>query len=140
MQEQWKEFGAQVGFVLKNVFLPVVRRVNAVLSSMISAVQAAKEKLADIFGWESSASSASASVGAVADSYDEVTDSAEEAAAAMDKTLTSYDEIHKLGEEPADTQQAVRICSVWLPTSKLKACPARILRLLPSRSVLTESR
>ncbi|MCQ2434246.1 MAG: hypothetical protein MJ062_03290 [Oscillospiraceae bacterium] len=107
LQEQWKEFGAQVGFVLKNVFLPVVRRVNAVLSSMISAVQAAKEKLSDLFGWESSASSASASVVAVADSYDEVTDSAEEAAAAMDKTLTSYDEIHKLGEDTADTQPEV---------------------------------
>ena len=107
LQEQWKEFGAQVGFVLKNVFLPVVRRVNAVLSSMISAVQAAKEKLSDLFGWESSASSASSSVVAVADSYDEVTDSAEEAAAAMDKTLTSYDEIHKLGEDTADTPMEV---------------------------------
>lgn len=103
LQEQWKEFGSQVGFVLKNAFLPAVKRANAVLSSLIGTVQAAKEKLADIFGWESSATSASASVGAVADSYDEVTDSAEEAAAAMDQTLTSYDEIHKLGEETADT-------------------------------------
>ena len=106
MQEQWKEFSSQVGVILKNVFLPIVRRINAALSSLIVKTQSAIERFSDLFGWETDAGSASTALYTVSDGYDDITDAANDAASAMDKTLSSYDEIHKLGDSTASAALA----------------------------------
>lgn len=103
LSEQWKEFSTTIGQVLVQVLLPALKTLNSVMAKVVSWSQAAAQSLANVFGWELDASSASGAMSsALADCagyYDDMATSAEAAADANERSLASFDEIHTIGGE-----------------------------------------
>lgn len=112
LSEQWKEFGATIGSLLMNVFLPALKTLNNVLSQLISYANAAVKALSNVFGIKLDSGSGGSSTGAMAsdtarladdssqaaDNYSDMADSAKKAQKANEKSLASFDKINKLND------------------------------------------
>ena len=111
LSEQWKEFGATIGSVLMNVFLPAVKTINTILSKLIDFARAAALALSEVFGIDMSGSNSNGA-GALssdtadladnaeqaADSYSDMADSAKKAQKANAQSLASFDEINAMSK------------------------------------------
>lgn len=112
LSEQWKEFGATIGSVLMNVFLPAVKTINTILSKLIDFARAAALALSEVFGIVDMSGSNSNGAGALssdtadladnaeqaADSYSDMADSAKKAQKANAQSLASFDEINAMSK------------------------------------------
>ena len=111
LSEQWKEFGATIGSVLMNVFLPAIKTLNSVLSKLISFAREAASALSEVFGIDMSNNSGGTGqlAGDTADladnaeqaagSYDDMAESAKAAQKANAQSLASFDEINTLSKD-----------------------------------------
>lgn len=104
LSEQWKEFGATIGTVLMNVFLPAVKAINSVLSQLIALAQGAARALSEAFGFELSNSADEAqsivkSTSQAADNYSDIADNAQQTQEAQEGSLASFDQMNKLNDE-----------------------------------------
>ncbi|MGN1133099.1 MAG: hypothetical protein ACI4RN_01445, partial [Oscillospiraceae bacterium] len=116
LQEQFKELGSTVGSVIMNAMLPVLQKLNGILSSLIDVAGRAAQAIADVFGVKMQQDTSSAGVlnedtsnladnaADAADSYDDMADSAKKAQKSNEKQLAGFDKITKLSDDQSDTE------------------------------------
>ena len=107
---QWQEFMSIVGQSLITVFTPLLKTLNAVVSSLINVANTANSVIASIFGGtnqqlqqtQSNAGSISDAINESVGNQDALTDATKETAKAQKGVLAGFDEINKLGSETSD--------------------------------------
>ena len=114
LSEQWKEFAATVGDILKNVLLPVIRMINNALSYLIKAVKWARDILAELFGWEKSSNEV---VEDTSDLYGEIAENAEDTAKSVERQLMGFDKINKLSS--SSISSSISISSPSIKSSEI---------------------
>ena len=123
LQEQFKELGSTVGTVVMSAMLPVLQKLNGILSSLIDVAGRAAEAIANVFGIKMDSGSGGSAAkalaedtsqisdesGTAADNYSDMADSAKKAQKANEKQLASFDKINKLSEDTSsdDTSSTV---------------------------------
>lgn len=101
LSEQWNSFKTVIGTGLIQVFTPVLKIVNQLLTALIRLGEKFQEITAKLFGKQSlsaEGSSAADSITAVADAEEQLADSTDKATEAAKRSLAGFDKLNKLGD------------------------------------------
>ncbi|MGN1133245.1 MAG: hypothetical protein ACI4RN_02200, partial [Oscillospiraceae bacterium] len=123
LQEQFKELGSTVGSVVMSAMLPVLQKLNGILSSLIDVAGRAAQAIANVFGIKMDSGSGGSAAkalaedtsqisdesGIAADNYSDMADSAKETAKANERQLAAFDKINKLSSNTSDTKSLDKI-------------------------------
>ena len=109
---QWQEFMSIVGQSLITVLTPLVKMLNAVVSSLISVANTINSVVSSLFGGanqqiqqtEANAAAVGGAIESSVDNQEALTDATKETAKAQKKLLAGFDEINKLSDAGASGQ------------------------------------
>ena len=102
LSEKWNEFSTIVGNALMQVALPVLHTLNDVMDSVIEGANAAYNALAQLFGWEQSATSSVANnTEQAVENQQDMTTAVNDTNKALKQQIMGFDEINKLSDSSA---------------------------------------